>query len=58
MCVYTEVRHNLFKKHPLDDFPKLVKRLFLSWVIFLKSKPDHEKLRLISSDKMFESIEM
>ena len=25
MCVYTEVGHNLFKKHPLDNFLKLVK---------------------------------
>ena len=31
---------------------------FFLGMIFLKSRPDHWKLRLISSNKMFESIEM
>ena len=49
----------IYLKHPSDSFLKLVKSiLFLSWVIILKSRPDHWKFRLITSYKMFESIEM
>ena len=58
MCVYTEVLHNLFKKHPLDNFLKLVKSTLSFLGDISQVQTDHEKIRLISSNKIFESIEM
>ena len=58
MCVYTEVLHNLFKKHPLDNFLKLVKSTLSFLGDISQVQTDHEKLRFISSNKMFESVEM
>ena len=58
MSVYAEVRHNLFKKHLLDNFLKLIKSTLSFLGDISQVQTDHEKLRLISSNKMFESIEM
>ena len=58
MCVYTEVLHNLFKKHRLDNFLKLVKSTLSFLGDISQVQTDHEKLRFISSNKMFESVEM
>ena len=53
VCLY-----NLFKKYPLDDFLKLVKSTLSFLGDISQVQTDHEKFRLISSNKMFESIEM
>ena len=58
MSVYAEVRHNLFKKHLLDNFLKLIKSTLSFLGDISQVQTDHEQLRLISSNKMFESIEM
>ena len=57
ICVYSEARHISFKNTQLSEIGQKYS-FFLSWEIFLKSRPDHWKLRLIPSNKMFESIEM
>ena len=58
MCVYTEVLHNLFKKHPLDDSLELVKSTLSFFGDISQVQTDREKLRLISSNKMFESVDI
>ena len=58
MCVYTEVLHNLFKKHRLDNFLKLVKSTLSFLGDISQVQTDREKLRLISSNKMFESVDI
>ena len=46
------------KKHPLDNFLKLVKSTLSFLGDISQVQTDREKLRLISSNKMFESVEM
>ena len=46
------------KKHPLDNFLKLVKSPLSFLGDISQVQTDREKLRLISSNKMFESVEM
>ena len=57
MSVYTEVRHNLLKKTSVRQLSEISQKYsFLGDISQVQT--DREKLRLISSNKMFESVEM